>query len=113
MFGENFLNQPLTVFNSLKFASNNKINLALDFTIPLFNFDNGDNNQAYAFYIRSNISNIKPWFTESEQPTIAYQVDHKQRSSITNILQKHFFQFNYHFSMLEIYLNFNNKKIVK
>ncbi|WP_227991307.1 hypothetical protein [Spiroplasma poulsonii] len=113
MFGENFLNQPLAVFNLFQFAPNNKISLALDLTIPLFSFDNGDNNQAYAFYIRPNIGNIKPWFTENGQTTIAYQVDRKQPSNIANILQKHFFQFNYSFSMLEIYWNFNNKKNCK
>ncbi|WP_424526421.1 hypothetical protein [Spiroplasma endosymbiont of Glossina fuscipes fuscipes] len=113
MFGENFLNQPLAVLNSFQFAPNNEINLALDFTIPLFSFDNGDNNQAYAFYICPNIGNIKPWFTKSGQTTIDYQIDHKQAKNITNILQKHFFQFNYSFSILEIYWNFNNKKIVR
>ncbi|WHQ37266.1 hypothetical protein [Spiroplasma sp. SV19] len=113
MFGGNFIDQPLAVLNSFQFAPNNEINLALDFTIPLFSFDNGDNNQAYAFYIRPNIGNIKPWFTESGRPTIAHQVDRRQSNNIANIFQKHFLSFNYSFSMLEIYWNFNNKKNCK
>lgn len=60
LFGENFLSQPLAVFKSFQFVPNNEINLALDLTIPLFSFDNGDSNQAYVFYIRPNIGNIKP-----------------------------------------------------
>ncbi|WP_425379826.1 hypothetical protein [Spiroplasma endosymbiont of Stenodema calcarata] len=113
MFDQIFVDQPLAVFNSFQFAPKNAINLALDVVIPLFSFENGDNSKAYAFYIRPNIGNIKPWFAENGQPTVSYKIDRRAPANITDILQKHFSQFDYSFSMLEIYWNINNKKNCK
>ncbi|AXF96941.1 hypothetical protein [Spiroplasma phoeniceum] len=110
MFNQNFIEEPLAVYNSFQFASNNKINLALDLTIPLFAFNNGDNSKAYAFYIRHNIGNLKPWFTPTGELTTAYKNDHEPNTKFLDVLKKRFFQFNFNFSMLKVYWNINNKK---
>ncbi|WP_338954885.1 hypothetical protein [Spiroplasma endosymbiont of Polydrusus cervinus] len=52
------LQKPSAFYNSFQFAPNNKINLALDVTMLLFSFNNGDNSTDYAFYIRPNIGAI-------------------------------------------------------
>lgn len=110
MFNQNFIKDPLAVYNSFQFASNNKINLVLDLTIPLFAFDNGDNSKAYAFYIRPNIGNLKPWFTPTGELTTEYKTDHEPNTKLLDVLKNRFFQFNFNFSMLKVYWNINNKK---
>ncbi|APE75640.1 hypothetical protein [Spiroplasma citri] len=90
MFNQNFVEEPLAVYNSFQFAYNNKINLALDLTIPLFTFDNGDNNKAYAFYIRPNIGNLKPWFTPTGELTTAYKIDHEPNTKLLDVFKKRF-----------------------
>lgn len=110
MFNQNFVEEPLAVYNSFQFAYNNKINLALDLTIPLFAFDNGVNSKAYAFYIRPNIGNLKPWFTPTGELTTAYKIDHEPNTKLLDVFKKRFSQFNFNFSMLKVYWNINNKK---